>query len=657
MPRLLRIRRLRSLYGRRRVQLALLLFVAAMAALGAFNGLGRIDAVIADRVLGWSGRSAPQDIVIVGIDDASLAAIGRWPWSRTVHARLLDALTSAGPRAVGLDLMFSEPDPQGDAALAAAMRRNGRVVLPLRMAPLQSGDAMVSLPVPPLAAAAAGLGHLHVELDGDGIARSLFLREGFGDVLWDHFALAMLQVAGAAPAATVAPAGAGNRGTPGWWRREQLWLIPYSGPPGHVRRVSYLDVLEGRVPPASLHGAIVLVGATAPGLMDAYPTPVSSQDALMPGVEISAQALAALREGHRLRAATPWEAALLTAAMLMLAAGALRFAPPRVAACATLALLPLTVCAAWALQQAGLQWKPAAALLGLLLIYPLWSWQRLQAALGYLEREFERTHQQLPAGERKSQHARPGDMLERRMAALSAAAAHVRALQRQREEALHFLSHDLRAPLSATLALIEMQNGASAVAPLPAIESHTRRALALAEGFVQLARAESAQGYRMELLDLRDPLIEAVDACWPQARTTGVALTSQAPEQDCLVSGDRGMLTRALVNLIDNALKHGSRPGTGVQGRLLAAGTRWRIEVADSGEPLQSEAASELFARFRRGKGEARGAGLGLTFVQAVAQHHGGSAGWRAETRGNVFFIELPCTPDIEAGGTNVNKR
>jgi len=161
----------------------------------------------------------------------------------------------------------------------------------------------------------------------------------------------------------------------------------------------------------------------------------------------------------------------------------------------------------------------------------------------------------------------------------------------------------------------------------------------------------------MELVDLRDPLIEAVDACWPQARAAGVALTSQAPEQECLVSGDRGMLTRALVNLIDNALKHGSRPGTGVQGRLLAAGTRWRIEVADSGEPLQSEAASELFARFRRGKGEARGAGLGLTFVQAVAQHHGGSAGWRAETRGNVFFIELPCTPDIEAGGTNVNKR
>jgi len=655
MPRWLRIRRLHRLFRRRRAQLALLLFSAAMAALGALDGLGRIDALIADRLLAWSGRSAPQDIVIVAIDDASLAAIGRWPWPRTVHARLLDVLTDAGPRATGLDLMFSEPDPRGDAVLAAAMQRNGKVVLPLRMAPLQSGDAMVSLPVPPLAAAAAGLGHLHVELDADGVARSVFLREGFGDVLWDHFALAMLQVAGAASAASAVPAVAGAHGTPGWWRREQPYLIPYAGPPGHVRRVSYLDVLEGRVPPASLHDAIVLIGATAPGLMDAYPTPLSGQDALMPGVEISAQALAALREGRRLRPASPWGAALLTTAVLMLAAAALRFARPRMAASAMLALLPLTMCAAWALQQAGVQWKPAAALLGLLLLYPLWSWQRLQVALAYLEREFERTRRQLPPGEGPHRPAGQGDMLHRRMAALSAGAAQVRALQRQRQEALHFLSHDLRAPLTATLALVEMHDGARSAPPLRAIEAQTRRALALAEDFVQLARAESARGYRIELMDLREPLIEAVDACWSQARASGVVLTSQAPEHECLVSGDRGMLTRALVNLIDNALKHGSRSGASVQGCVLADGTGWRIEVADAGQPLQPPAAAELFMRFRRGNTEVRGVGLGLAFVQAVAQRHGGRAGWRAATPGNVFFIELPRS-GADSHGQNVNK-
>lgn len=633
--------RLRALDGRRRAQLALLLFAAVVAALGSLNGLGRIDALVADRLLGWSGRAAPPDIVVIGIDDASLAALGRWPWPRTVHARLLDVLTAVKPRAVGLDLMLSEPDPQSDATLAAAMRRNGRVVLPLRMAPLQAGAPMVSLPVPPLAAAAAGLGHLHLELDPDGVARSVFLREGIGNVLWDHFSLALLGVAGETNALPAPPAS--GEGAPGWWRREQPYVIPYAGPPGHVRRLSYLDVLEGRVPAAALRGAIVLVGATAPGLMDAYPTPASGQDALMPGVEISAQALAALREGRQLREATSWQAALLTLGALALAAAALRFAPPRAAVGAMLALLPLTLCAAWALLQAGVQWRPSAALLGLLLLYPLWSWQRLEAALAYLAREFERTREQLPLDQRHDEPAARGDLLDRRMAALSAAAAHARALEQQRQEALHFLSHDLRAPLSATLALIELQGSAQDTAPLAAIEVQTRRALALAEGFVQLARAESAQGYRMELLDLRDVAVEAVDACWPQARAKAVELSSETPEPECLAWVDRSMLTRALVNLIDNALKHGGRANARVQCRLLACEAGWRIEVADAGPPLQPDVADGLFTRFRRGRSDGNGTGLGLAFVQAVAQHHDGRAGWCAGAPGNVFFIELPA--------------
>lgn len=642
MARLLRLRRLRSLYGRRRAQLALLLFAVADAALGSLNGLGRIDALIADRLLDWSGRSAPGDVVVIGIDDASLAALGRWPWSRTVHARMLDVLTAAGPRAVGLDLMFSEPDPPGDGALAAATRRNGRVVLPLRMAPLQSGDAMVSLPVPSLAGAAAGMGHLHVELDTDGVARSIFLREGFGDVMWDHFALTLLEVAGQAGAVPAAPGLPGNS-TPGWWRRSQPCLIPYSGPPGHVRRLSYLDVLEGRVPAASLHGAIVLVGATAPGLMDAYPTPVSSQDALMPGVEITAQALIALREGRHLRAATSWEAASLTLGVLLLAAAALRFARPKVAAAMTLALLPLTLCAAWGLLQGGVRWMPSAALLGLLLLYPLWSWQRLQSALTYLAREFERTRRQLPPDQRREGLVEGGDLLDRRMAALSMATAHVRSLERQRKEALNFLSHDLRAPLSATLALIELQGSPRDAAPLADIEVHARRALALADGFVQLARAESPQGYRMELLDLRDQVVEAVDACWPLSRVEAIELGSEVPEHECLAWGDRSMLTRVLVNLVDNALKHGGRADARVQCRLRACQAGWRIDVVDTGVPLQPEVAGELFVRFRRGRTNASGAGLGLAFVQAVAQHHGGRAGWSHADQGNVFFIELPA--------------
>ena len=80
----------------------------------------RIDRVLYDIGLALSPRAAPSDVVIIAIDDASVAAIGRWPWRRAVHATLLERLAAAKPRAVMLDLVLSErdPDPKQDALLA-----------------------------------------------------------------------------------------------------------------------------------------------------------------------------------------------------------------------------------------------------------------------------------------------------------------------------------------------------------------------------------------------------------------------------------------------------------------------------------------------------------------------------------------------------------
>lgn len=74
---------------------ALLLFAAVAGALGSLNGLGRVDALIADRLMAWSGRAAPTDIVIVGIDDAS------WPRSaagRGGGRRMRGCWTRSAPR-------------------------------------------------------------------------------------------------------------------------------------------------------------------------------------------------------------------------------------------------------------------------------------------------------------------------------------------------------------------------------------------------------------------------------------------------------------------------------------------------------------------------------------------------------------------------------
>src|SRR5215813_9840050 len=139
----------------------------------------RADLAIFDAALPTG--PAPSDVVIVAIDDPSIAALGRWPWPRSVHATLLDRLREEGARAVALDIWFTEPDPnspEGDIALARAMTRGLPTVLPLLAdLPGNGQQPREQLPIPILANAAAALGHANLEVDPDGIVRSVFLFE------------------------------------------------------------------------------------------------------------------------------------------------------------------------------------------------------------------------------------------------------------------------------------------------------------------------------------------------------------------------------------------------------------------------------------------------------------------------------------------------
>src|SRR5689334_9637990 len=61
----------------------------------------------------------PEDIVLVVIDDASIARLGRFPWPRPVVARAIDAIAAGQPKVIALDVLYSDPsDDAGDAALA-----------------------------------------------------------------------------------------------------------------------------------------------------------------------------------------------------------------------------------------------------------------------------------------------------------------------------------------------------------------------------------------------------------------------------------------------------------------------------------------------------------------------------------------------------------
>jgi CHASE2 domain-containing sensor protein len=101
---------------------------ALVLALLLSSATSQLDRALYDGVLRLGGQPTPDDIIIVAIDDQSLEALGPWPWSRSVHARLLDRLAAAKPRVIAYDVLFLDPSaPSEDAALGRAVAAAGVV--------------------------------------------------------------------------------------------------------------------------------------------------------------------------------------------------------------------------------------------------------------------------------------------------------------------------------------------------------------------------------------------------------------------------------------------------------------------------------------------------------------------------------------------------
>lgn len=625
----------------------LAVLIAVLAGTAAWQGwLWRVDQAIYDAGLALRGRPAPADIAIVAIDEESLARIGRWPWRRAVHATLVERLTAVGVRAVGLDLIFSEPEA-GDDALAEAIRRNGRVVLPVVPQSFGPGLLAEGLPVAPLAAQAARLGHIDVAPDADGIVRAVHLWGGVGSARHPQLALAMLQLAEPEIArGHPRPAAAGSAGA---WHRGDRLALPFAGPPGTYRTLSYVDVLTGAVPAEDLRGRLVLVGATAAGLGDVQPTPTSASGRPMPGVEVHATALDALRSGEAIVPAPAGLVVALTMAACLAVMAAHLLLSPRNGLLLSAVLTGATLLGAVLLLDfAGLWLPPAAILLGAALAYPLWSWRRLEAAQRFLDAELR----QLEGSGKKSAVAgrRGVDLIDRRIGIVRAAAERQRAAQAAREQTLRFVSHDLRAPLASIVTVTEgeAEGDADCPARVQLAGRYAQKALDLADDLVRLGKAEALDPERFEATDLAALAEEAADEAWPLAeRRQGRIDVDIGCRGEATVMADRALLRRALVNLLDNAVKYG--PPAGVV-RLAVADdgpAGYRLEVADAGPGIAPERLGDLFDRYRSGGDGRRGSGvgLGLVIVKTIVERHGGSVAAASEPgRGATFTVRLPAT-------------
>ena len=267
---------------------------------------------------------APEDIVIVAIDDASLQKIGKYPWSRGITAECLEKISAGEPRAIGVDIIYAEEtEPEDDERLAAAIEKNSRMVLPVQLyedvseiVPGQTEIAWLR-PLPQFDAVAAGKGHAHAAPDVDGTLRSIQLSktDDKGERFW-AFGLEVLRVAEQIRADDFEEKlGVLRFGSYHIKLREREvedgekipgvsivrsneMLINYIGATKSFRQYSFADVIEGRVAPETFKGKIVLVGAASPTLGDIQVTPFMHYASAereggqaMPGVEIHANVI------------------------------------------------------------------------------------------------------------------------------------------------------------------------------------------------------------------------------------------------------------------------------------------------------------------------------------------------------------------------------
>ncbi len=368
--------------GVREAVLALIVATGVLELLSTTAVLRGLETASLDLRFRARGVQPPgTQVAVILVDDRSLAALGRWPFSRRLFARAVETLDRAGAKLIVFDLLFAEPDQSVPIALrdaareavaalpstdgsplraaltrladddpdrdfATAIRASGKVLMPVAFAfggaevegpaylaeqsfqrldaspvepvfPLQPRSVL--LPVPALAEAAAGFGHVTIAYDRDGAPRYDYVALQFnGDFLpslpvraaaayfdlpWPEVGIAL--GAGARLGSITVPTDPAMR-----------LVVNYRGPRGTIPTYSFVDFVEGKIPADRLAGRAVLIGASFIGIADTNPAPFGNTP--MPGTERMANIIASILDrDFILESPPPWSSIVLGLVMLL----------------------------------------------------------------------------------------------------------------------------------------------------------------------------------------------------------------------------------------------------------------------------------------------------------------------------------------------------
>lgn len=599
-------------------------------------------------------------VVIVDIDEASIAALGQWPWPRSRMAQLVSAIAAGKPKAIGFDILFAEPDrlspdrivgalpdvpDEIKARLAKAKSNDARLAESFADAPVILGVAVAHNPydgdrstisgvppvveigadprpflpaynqvtgnIPVLTAAAAGQGIVSFDLGSGGVARRFTGLSRVGDSLVPSLALQMIRAGSGGRQIAVHTGPAGIEGYESGDRfiatdsRGHLW--PYFSRHDAARFVSVGTVLDGSADPARFTDAYVLIGTTASGLVDIFQAPVGTT---MAGVEIQAQIIENILQGTTLvrpAFAAAIELALILASGLIIIVMQLLARPWPGIVMFVLVVVALGAVSWVSFDRMGVLVDGLMPALCAFVVFAAMMTARLIAE--------ERARRERDA----------------RLRVLQDELSHVGRLS-SLGQLSSAIAHEVNQPLAAIVNYLQAArrlHGGGGSAPDPGkIDGMLDKAVTQAERAAAIIRGLRSMVEEGDVERRDEDINELVDEAMALAtigsRQRRITVRTQYGTGLPAVRVNRIQIQQVVVNLVRNAIDAMAESASKILAVETGVGDGMvEITVADTGPGIAADIEDRLFQPFVSGKSQ--GMGIGLSICRSIVEAHGGT--------------------------------
>jgi signal transduction histidine kinase len=575
----------------------------------------------------WQAQS-----VILAIDEKTLTPFGGTGGIRAALAKGLPILAKAHPKVVVVDVILADKGASAkvDADLAKAFCETPNLVLSADE--LQDGWDM---PLPEFKNCAAAIGHVHAAPDrNDSVTRSIPLEKHEGQTRLWALALQAFRLSRGAEIQEFTEDGAGLDvgGAPvpipyqgGFIRPPRasetsgrLMRVQFLPPPPFMQpipRVSLKRLIDDPTLAGVFTGKVVFVGVTAiTELHDRLTTPISP-DTQTSGIEIHANAFETLAQGLFLTDVRHDVEFLVCLAIAIGMGLAFRYLPGWWAYAGGMTILAASLFVPYLFFKARIVFPYSVS------VSVAWFSFLIAAAYYYLV-------------VRRNWHIE-------------------RASRTRYQQAMQFVTHEMRTPLSAIQGSSELisrypltEEKRKQVAQL--INSESKRLARMVEVFLSVERLSAGQmELKRETIDVKPMVDICVERARPLSERKHITLNLEPIAEDLHLTGDRELMEYACYNLLTNAVKYSPREtevtvsGYGSDGYV-------RIAVKDQGIGMDQKEVKQIFQKFYRTKkaeesGEA-GTGIGLSIVQQIVEQHGGRIDVTSQPGvGSCFTLVLPA--------------